>query len=98
MSKFTRFRLIAIFALVSGAVVFAAVRFSPVSEAQMVASPQAVTVTATLDDGVTPNTTKKNPGDSILYTAQINSTGTTDATGVNFTTTLDANTTLIPGS
>ncbi len=99
MPKFARFRLVTVLALVAGAVVFAAVKFGPVTEAQMRGeSPLAVTVTATLDDGVTPNSTKKNPGDTINYVAAINSTGTTDATGVLYNTTLDANTTLTAGS
>jgi len=51
-----------------------------------------------LDDGVTPNTTKKNPGDTINYTALISSTGSNDATGAVYNTTLDANTTLNAGS
>jgi uncharacterized repeat protein (TIGR01451 family) len=44
----------------------------------------AVTVTATKDDGI-PAATKKNPGDPVTYTIQINSTGITDATGVQLT-------------
>ena len=65
------------------------VRNAMLALALLVASAQlssaAVTVTATNDDGVTPNSTKKNPGDNVTYTIQINSTGTTDATGVTLT-------------
>ena len=60
-------------------------------------SSAAVTVTATNDDGV-PAATKKNPGDNVTYTIQINSTGTTDATGVTFTDATAANTTEVAGS
>ena len=61
-------------------------------------SSAAVTVTATNDDGVTPNSTKKNPGDNVTYTIQINSTGTTDATGVTLTDPTAANTSEVAGS
>ncbi len=60
-------------------------------------SSAAVTVTATNDDGV-PAATKKNPGNNVTYTIQINSTGTTDATGVTFTDATAANTTEVAGS
>ena len=47
-------------------------RNAAVAIALLVASAQlssaAVTVTATNDDGVTPNSTKKNPGDNVTYT------------------------------
>ena len=39
-----------------------------------------------------------NPGDTLTYTVVISNSGTSDATGVNFTDTIDPNTTLVPGS
>ncbi|HWN98255.1 MAG TPA: Ig-like domain-containing protein, partial [Blastocatellia bacterium] len=60
--------------------------------------PSAVTITATLTDNVTPNTTKVSPGSTINYTAIINSTGTTDAAAVAFNDVIDPNTTLVAGS
>jgi large repetitive protein len=39
-----------------------------------------------------------NPGDTIRYTVVITNSGTTDATGVMFNDTPDANTTVVPGS
>ena len=60
-------------------------------------SSAAVTVTATNDDGV-PAATKKNPGDTVTYTIQINSTGGTDATGVTLTDPTAANTSEVAGS
>ena len=60
-------------------------------------SSAAVNVTATNDDGV-PAATKKNPGDNVTYTIQINSTGTTDATGVTLTDPTAANTSEVAGS
>src|SRR5207245_1718795 len=53
-------------------------------------------VTATLTDNITA-ATKVIPGGTINYTAVISNT-TTDATGVTYTDTLDANTTLVGGS
>jgi Bacterial Ig domain len=58
-------------------------------------SPLAPTITATLADDIT-LANKKNPGDPITYTAVINNSGT-DATGVVYTDTLDANTTQTGG-
>src|SRR5690349_21136088 len=40
---------------------------------------------------------KAGPGETITYDVNINNNGT-DATGVNFTDTIDSNTTLVPGS
>jgi Bacterial Ig domain len=56
-----------------------------------------VTVTATNDDGV-PTATKKNPGDTVVYTIQINSTGASAATGVTLTDPTAANTSEVAGS
>jgi hypothetical protein len=39
-----------------------------------------------------------NPGDTIKYTVTITNSGSTDATGVTFSDTPDANTTVVPGS
>ena len=39
-----------------------------------------------------------DPGETLQYAVTISNTGTTDATGVDFTDTLDALTTLVPGS
>lgn len=39
-----------------------------------------------------------NPGDTLTYTVTITNSGSTDATGVVFSDTVDANTTLVPGS
>src|SRR6266567_8682246 len=61
-------------------------------------APSAVTITATMTDNVTPNTTKVLPGSTINYTVTINSTGTTAATGVSFNDVIDTNTTLVAGS
>lgn len=56
-------------------------------------NPLAVNITATLADDIT-LANKKLPGATITYTAVIsNATGTTDAAGVVYNDTLDANTT-----
>src|SRR5258705_217095 len=60
--------------------------------------PSAVTITATMTDNVTPNTTKVLPGSTINYTVVINSTGSTDAAAVAFNDVIDPNTTLVAGS
>lgn len=39
-----------------------------------------------------------NPGDTLTYTVVISNSGASDATGVNFSDTIDPNTTLVPGS
>jgi hypothetical protein len=41
---------------------------------------------------------KAEPGDTITYDVNVSNTGATDATGVNFSDTIDPNTTLVPGS
>ncbi|HEX8560198.1 MAG TPA: PxKF domain-containing protein [Pyrinomonadaceae bacterium] len=41
---------------------------------------------------------KALPGDTVTYTVQVANNGATDATGVAFSDTVDANTTLVPGS
>src|SRR5262245_45352368 len=53
------------------------------------------TITATKNVDVH---THAHPGDTLMYTVVISNTGMADATGVNFTDTIDANTTLVPGS
>jgi Big-like domain-containing protein len=55
--------------------------------------PFVSTITATLDDNF-PLASKKNPGDTINYTAVITNTAGGDASGVAYTDTLDNNTTL----
>jgi uncharacterized repeat protein (TIGR01451 family) len=63
-------------------------------------APAAVSVTATLADDIGLGA-KKNPGDTITYTAVISTGGASpadDATGVVFTDILDSNTTLVGGS
>ncbi|MFL6277377.1 MAG: HYR domain-containing protein, partial [Blastocatellia bacterium] len=59
------------------------------------ASPFGPVLTATKT--ASPNTSV-NPGDTIMYTVEITNTGNADATGVNFSDTIDPNTTLVPGS
>ena len=44
------------------------------------------------------NDGKAEPGDTITYDVNVANTGAVDATGVNFTDTIDPNTTLVPGS
>lgn len=41
---------------------------------------------------------KAEPGQTITYDVNVSNTGAADATGVNFTDTIDLNTTLVPGS
>src|SRR5205809_3730117 len=62
-----------------------------------VASPVATTLTATKTDNLA-QTAMVNPGDTIMYTVTITNTGATNADLVNFTDTIDANTTLVPAS
>src|SRR5262249_36118945 len=59
------------------------------------ASPFAPIVGATKSHTPTGN---RAPGDTLTYTVVISNTGTTDALGVNFTDTIDPNTTLVAGS
>jgi Bacterial Ig domain/Carboxypeptidase regulatory-like domain len=54
--------------------------------------PVGPNVTATLADDIT-LAQKKNPGATINYTTVITSTGTSDASSINYTDTLDGNTT-----
>jgi uncharacterized repeat protein (TIGR01451 family) len=61
----------------------------------------APTITATKDDGIAA-ATPVAPGGTITYTVNVNNTGTTsptdDALNVVFSDTVDAHTTLVPGS
>ena len=57
--------------------------------------PFAASLTATKTDNLS---TPVNPGDTIMYTIEITNTGTVDLTNVNFTDTIDPNTTLVAGS
>src|SRR2546423_13157872 len=59
------------------------------------ASPFAPTITATKSHMPAGNA---NPGDTLTYTVVITNSGTSDATGVNFSDTIDPNTTLVAGS
>jgi Bacterial Ig domain len=58
--------------------------------------PEAVNITATLADDIALANTK-NPGDTITYRAVITNSGSTDAAGVVYNDTLDANTTQTGG-
>ncbi|HEX6623948.1 MAG TPA: Ig-like domain-containing protein, partial [Pyrinomonadaceae bacterium] len=64
------------------------------------AAPLAPTLTATkVDSFADPdNDGKALPGDTITYTVTITNSGPDDATNVVFNDTIDANTTLVPGS
>lgn len=62
---------------------------------KQLAAPSAVGVTATLTDNVS---TAQNSGATIIYTATINNTGGTDATGVKFSDTLSSIETLVGSS
>jgi hypothetical protein len=58
-------------------------------------------ITATKKDALTGDVNSNgiaNPGDTLTYTVKITNSGSTDATGVVFNDTPDANTTLVPGS
>src|SRR5436853_161221 len=59
------------------------------------ASPFGAALTATKT--ASPST-PVNPGDTIMYTIEVTNSGDADATGVNFSDTIDPNTTLVPGS
>ena len=61
------------------------------------ASPFATTLTATKTDNLA-QTATVNPGDTIMYTVTITNTGALNADNVNFTDTIDVNTTLVPAS
>jgi hypothetical protein len=70
------------------------------ADGQQPLAPNATAITATLDDNV-PAATKVAPGGTINYTAVIKNTGTAgtdDAGSVNYSHTIDSNTTLVPGS
>src|SRR6185295_9458992 len=64
------------------------------------AAPLAPAITATKTDSFPDldGDGKAAPGETITYDVNINNTGPDDATGVNFTDTIDANTTLVGGS
>jgi HYR domain/Bacterial Ig domain len=78
--------------------------FSPVelvTRAAMVlpaASPFAPAITATKSHMLAPGDTQADPGDTLTYSVIITNSGTSDATGVNFSDTIDPNTTLVAGS
>ena len=73
--------------------------FAPSMASPALLTPLAPILTATKTDNrpsIDPATA--NPGDTIMYTVVISNSGTADATNVNFTDTIDANTTLVAGS
>ncbi len=71
---------------------------APRAAAQPAAFAVAPLITATKSDAFPSHPSgKAEPGDTITYTVQINNSGT-DATGVVFNDTVDANTTFVPGS
>jgi trimeric autotransporter adhesin len=63
-------------------------------------SPTAVTIAATMSAAVVTDNapTGASATDVLEYTAVVSNSGSTDATGVTFNNTLDANTTLVAGS
>jgi uncharacterized repeat protein (TIGR01451 family) len=63
-------------------------------------NPAPTIVTATKTDSFPdPDTDgKAEPGETITYDVNVSNSGASDATGVNFTDTIDPNTTLVPGS
>ena len=61
------------------------------------APPVAAVITATKDDGVA-FATPVAPGGTINYTLTVNNSGTTAATNVQFSDTIDSHTTLVAGS
>src|SRR5215207_6370329 len=71
---------------------------APRAAAQPAAFAVVPLITATKSDAFPSHPSgKAEPGDTITYTVQINNSGT-DATGVVFSDTVDANTTFVPGS
>lgn len=71
---------------------------APRAVAQPAAFAVAPLISATKSDAFPSHPSgKAEPGDTITYTVQINNSGT-DATGVVFNDTVDANTTFVPGS
>ncbi|HYE16710.1 MAG TPA: Ig-like domain-containing protein, partial [Pyrinomonadaceae bacterium] len=69
------------------------------------AAPPSSNITATMTDAVVPGSGndldgdgRADPGDKIQYTVTITNNGPDDATNVEFSDTVDANTTLVPGS
>jgi uncharacterized repeat protein (TIGR01451 family) len=61
-------------------------------------SPFAPTITAVKSHMLAPGDTQADPGDTLTYTVVITNSGTSDATGVSFSDTIDPNTTLVGGS
>ncbi len=70
------------------------------SEALKPHAPAPTTIEATKADSFPDpnNDGKAKPGDTITYDVNVKNSGAVDATGVNFTDTIDPNTTLVPGS
>ncbi|HZH30825.1 MAG TPA: Calx-beta domain-containing protein [Pyrinomonadaceae bacterium] len=70
---------------------------APRKQKERTAAVSAVGITATKTDNRTA-AQPVGPTDTINYTVTITNNGTSDATGVAFTDTIDSNTTLVPGS
>src|ERR1044071_5225511 len=70
------------------------------SEALKPHAPAPTTIEASKTDSFPDpnNDGKADPGDTITYDVNVKNSGAVDATGVNFTDTIDPNTTLVPGS
>jgi hypothetical protein len=70
------------------------------SEALKPHAPAPTTIEASKTDSFPDpnNDGKAEPGDTITYDVNVKNSGAVDATGVNFTDTIDPNTTLVPGS
>jgi hypothetical protein len=77
-----------------------AVRGSRSSEPAGALDPPTAIISATKTDSFPdPDSDgKAEPGDTITYDVNVSDSGASDATGVNFSDTVDPNTTLVPGS
>lgn len=100
MPKLNRPRLIAVITVICCAVLLLTLKSGLISKAQQkpVAAPlapAAVNIVANLTDNVS---TAQNPGGTLTYTATIQNTGTTDATGLVYNNQINAATTLVASS
>ena len=99
MSWFTRKRLVIVLVFLCCAF-FVLAKFGPISKAVSGSAMLVPLITANNQDSITTDVDgdlRADPGDTIKYTVVINNAGT-DATGVNFTDTLDPNMSLVAGS
>lgn len=71
---------------------------SPLPGAAYAPAPTVVTATKTDSFPDPDGDGKAEPGQTITYDVNVSNTGASDATGVNFSDTIDPNTTLVPGS